>query len=372
MERSASIELVAWRAGRTANRQLSIRIFTSILLACALLSALLASWLPLQFSVVTVFLFAGPHNWFELRYLLMRLPVRFGKSRSFFLTAFAGIGFLTVTYVAMPLLYNLQVMKGDAWSTVLASWNTLLLLWVGVLVWLRGKQKIRRDWFWAIPVALAVSSLNWMAPEFFSLAIVYLHPLIALWFLDRHLLRTRPEWRRAYHQCLCLLPLLLAGMIWQLSRTPPLADDNGLFWRITQHAGAQLLPNVSSQLLVSVHVFLEMLHYGVWLVALPLIGPLTKPGNRRQEQAAGGMPILRNHLPLRPVPAAFWNVKAVPLARHPRGFPKLVGAVLAFGLFVVAVLWFGFSVDYATTRDIYFTVAIAHVLAEAPFLLRML
>jgi hypothetical protein len=36
------------------------------------------------------------------------------------------------------------------------------------------------------------------------------------------------------------------------------------------------------------------------------------------------------------------------------------------------MLWFGFSVDYATTRDIYFTVAIAHVLAEAPFLLRML
>jgi hypothetical protein len=359
MERTASIELVAWRAGRTAHRKVSIRVFTSILLACAFLSALLASWLPLQFSVVTVFLFAGPHNWFELRYFLMRLPVRFGRSRTFFLTAFAGIGFLTATYVALPLLYNLQVMKGDAWSTVLASWNTLLLLWVGVLVWLRGRQKIRRDWFWALPVALALSSINWLAPEFFSLAIVYLHPLIALWFLDRHLRRTRPEWRRAYHRCLCLLPLLLAGMIWQLSRTPPLADDNGLFWRITQHAGAQLLPNVSSQLLVSVHVFLEMLHYGVWLVALPLIGPLIKAPSGNMSSS----PRRRNSI---------WNVKAVPLARHPRGFPKLVGAVLAFGLFVVAVLWFGFSVDYTTTRDIYFTVAIAHVLAEAPFLLRML
>ncbi|MDQ2976522.1 MAG: hypothetical protein M3R69_14080 [Acidobacteriota bacterium] len=359
MERTASIELVAWRVGWTASRQLSIKAFTSILLACALLSALLASWVPLQFSVVTVFLFAGPHNWFELRYFLMRLPVRFGKSRTFFLTAFTGIGFLTATYIALPLLYNLQVMKGDAWPTVLASWNTLLLLWVGVLIWLRGKQKIRRDWFWAVPVALSLSSLNWLAPEFFSLAIVYLHPLIALWFLDRHLRRTRPDWRRAYHRCLCLLPLLLAGMIWQLSRTAPLADDNGLFWRITQHAGAQLLPNVSSQLLVSVHVFLEMLHYGVWLVALPLIGPLIKaPGGDMSSSSRRR--------------GSIWNVKAVPLARHPRGFPKLVGAVLAFGLFTVAVLWFGFSVDYATTRDIYFTVAIAHVLAEAPFLLRML
>lgn len=359
MERTASIELAAWRAGRSTSRQLSIRVFTSILLACALLSALLASWLPLQFSVVTVFLFAGPHNWFELRYFLMRLPVRFGKSRNFFLTAFAGIGFLTVAYVALPLLYNLQVMKGDAWPAVLASWNTLMLLWVGTLVWLRGKQKIRRDWFWAIPAALALSSLNWLAPELFSLAIVYLHPLIALWFLDRHLRRTRPEWRRAYHRCLCLLPLLLAGMIWQLARTPPLADDNGLFWRITQHAGAELLPNVSSQLLVSVHVFLEMLHYGVWLVALPLIGPLIKGSSGELA------PSLRWR-------NSIWTVKAVPLARHPRGFPKLIGALLVFGLFAVVLLWFGFSMDYATTRDVYFTVAIAHVLAEAPFLLRML
>jgi len=359
MERTANIELAAWRAGRSGNRQVSIRLFSSIVLACALLSALLASWMPLQFSVVTVFLFAGPHNWFELRYFLMRLPVRFGKSRNFFITAFAGIGFLTGTYVALPLLYSVQVFSGDAWSTVLASWNTLLLLWIGTLVWLRGKQKIRRDWFWALPVALALSSFNWLAPEFFSLAIVYLHPLIALWFLDRHLRRTRPEWRRAYHRCLCFLPVLLAGMIWQLAQTPPLADDNGLFWRITQHAGAQLLPNVSSQLLVSVHVFLEMLHYGVWLVALPLIGPLIKgPGG-----ASAPSPRWRNSIS---------TVKAVPLARHPRGFPRMVAALLIFGLFAVAMLWFGFSMDYSTTRDVYFTVAIAHVLAEAPFLLRML
>jgi hypothetical protein len=67
-----------------------------------------------------------------------------------------------------------------------------------------------------------------------------------------------------------------------------------------------------------------------------------------------------------------WEVKTVPIARHPRGFPKLVGAALLLGVFVVAVLWFGFALDYSTTRDIYFTVAIAHVLAEAPFLLKML
>jgi len=359
MERTASIGAAAWPASRWDHRHLSVRVFASILVACALVSAGLASWLPLQVSIVTVFLFAGPHNWFELRYFLMRLPVRFGKSRNFFLVAFAGIGFLTITYISLPVLYGFGLWAGDSWSNILASWNTLLLLWLGLLVWLRGKQKPGRDWSWAFAVALGLTSLNWLRPEFFSLVIVYLHPLVALWFLDRHLRRTRPQWLRTYRRCLCLLPLLLAGMIWQLTLTPSLPDDNGLFWRITQHAGAELLPNLSGRMLVSVHVFLEMLHYGVWLVALPLIAPLAKPSIER----SNGRP---------ETPGRLWNLRTVPLARHPRGFPKLIAAALALGVFLVATLWFGFSVDYSTTRDVYFTVAIAHVLAEAPFLLKML
>jgi hypothetical protein len=222
----------------------------------------------------------------------------------------------------------------------------MLLCWLAVLVWLRAKQKLRSNWIWFAPAALALSSLNWLGPDLFSLAIVYVHPLIALWFLDRHLRRTRPEWLRGFRRCLCLLPLVLVVMVWQLSRTTPLADDNGLFWRITQHSGAELLPQVSSHLLVSVHLFLEMLHYGVWIVALPLLGPTAS--------------------------ARFWDPKTIGVARHPRGFPRFVTAALVVALALVAVLWLGFSIDYSTTRDIYFTVAIAHVLAEAPFLLRML
>jgi len=135
-------------------------------------------------------------------------------------------------------------------------------------------------------------------------------------------------------------------MAWQLSQTTSLSEDNGLFWRITQHSGAELLPNISSHLLVSVHLFLEMLHYGVWIVALPLIGRMAA--------------------------ARFWEEKTIPVARHPRGFPRIVAAVLVGAVVMVVGLWFGFSLDYATARDVYFTVAIAHVLAEAPFLLRMI
>ena len=315
-----------------------------MLVASLGLSAALASWLPLQVSIVTVFLFAGPHNWFELRYFLMRLPARFGRSRNFFAVAFAGIFLLTIAYISLPALYYANVWSGANFRDAIATWNTLLLLWVGALVILRGRQNSQRDWSWVLPIVFLLCALNWMAPQLFSLAIVFLHPLVALWFLERHLRRNRPEWLSTYHRCLILLPLLIAGMIWQLGRTSSLADDNGLFWRITQHAGAELLPTVSTHMLVSLHVFLEMLHYAVWIIALPLIG------------ATG----------------AVWNVKTIPLARRRGGFPKLIAAVLVCGVFVVAVLWVGFSVNYAATRDVYFAVAIAHVLAEAPFLLRMI
>ena len=336
----SAVELKTWTRARSAP---NARVFVALVVVCIVAAAAFASWLPLQVSIVTVFLFAGPHNWFELRYFLTRLPVRFGRSRNFFLTAFVGLGFLTLTYVSLPFVFNAAPWNPEAWSMILASWNTLLLLWLGLLVWLRSKQKTRVNWGWTIPVGLALGSLNWFRPELFSLAIVYTHPLIALWFLDRQLVRTRPAWSKVYRRALLLLPVVLLLMIWQLSQTPSLAESNGLFWRITQHSGAELLPGVSSHMLVSVHLFLEMLHYAVWIVALPLLGA-----------------------------TQFWKVKTVPLARHPRGFPRLVAGALVVALFVVCVLWLGFSIDYATTRDIYFTVAIAHVLAEAPFLMRMI
>src|SRR6201999_3130611 len=109
----------------------------------------------------------------------------------------------------------------------IALWNTLLLLWIATLVWLRGKQKSGRNWSWAFPVAFAICAANWLAPEIFSLALVYLHPLVALWFLDRHLRRTRPEWLRAYHRCLALLPLLLIAIFWKLGGATALPEDNG-------------------------------------------------------------------------------------------------------------------------------------------------
>ncbi len=317
--------------------------------ACASLGVLiaacvLAGWMPLRFSIVTVFLFAGPHNWFEFRYFLARMPARWGKSRNFFLLAFSGIILLTAGFAAFPYAARVGDWSRDGWLMAVGVWNSLLIIWIAALVILRGRLTMRRDWSWAWPFALALIGFNWLAPELLSLALVYLHPLVALWFLDRHLRRTRPTWRRAYHFCLLLLPLLVGLLWWQLASAPPLPDDDALGFRITQHAGATILTGVSSHLLVATHVFLETAHYGVWLLAIPLIGMRDAP----------------------------WRFASVPLVRHPRGWPRLLRTALIVGAALMLILWVCFLADYPTTRDVYFTVAMLHVLAEVPFLLRML
>jgi len=131
---------------------------------------------------------------------------------------------------------------------------------------------------------------------------------------------------------------------WRLAGAASLAEDGEVALRIVRHAGAGIVPGVvSTHLLVSTHVFLETLHYGVWLVGVPLAA------------RTGLLP---------------WRADSVPLVRHKRGWPRLIRALLYAGAAVVLLLWLCFLADYPTTRDVYFTFAVAHVLAEVPFLLR--
>jgi hypothetical protein len=320
------------------------RLFAAAGLALAVPAALLAGWAPLGFSIVTVFLFAGPHNWIEARYFLARLPARWGKLRGFFLLAFAGIFGLTAAFAALLWLREVGGWDQQTYLSVYAAWNSALVFWIALLIHLRSRQNPRRDWSWTLPVVFGVLALVWIAPPLWGLALVYLHPLMALWILDRELCRSRPDWRRPYHVCLACLPLLLGLLWWRLSGTPNLDGEDAFTVRITRHAGAGILDGVSTHLLVATHTFLEMIHYGVWLVAVPLVG-------------------------LRGAP---WRLQAVPLARRsPRWKLVVVGILMAGGL-VVLGLWACFLANYPLTRDVYFTVALLHVLAEVPFLLRAL
>jgi len=310
--------------------------------ACAIGAFLIGSF-PLQLSIVTIFLFAGPHNLMEFRYFAARMPVRWGKSRLFYSVGIGGVVVLTAAYLTLYFASGNWLWSAESWQIYAAVWNTALIVWVGALFYLRGKQQ-RRDWSLAIAAAFFLAGLAWIAPQYWSLALVYLHPFVAMWFLERQIRRTRPEWLRAYHLCLLSIPVFL-GLLWTLlAGQPNLPQDTNLSWRINQHAGSEILPSISSHLLVATHVFLESIHYFVWLLLIPLVD--------------------RRAIP--------WRLSEVPLFANANGIPKLFAAFLVFSIFVSVALWFGFALDYETTRDVYFAFAIGHVLAEFPFLVKML
>jgi len=310
--------------------------------ACAVGAVLIGSF-PLQLSIVTIFLFAGPHNLMEFRYFAARMPVRWGRSRLFYSVGIGGVVVLTAAYLTLYFASGNWLWSLESWQIYAAVWNTALIVWVGALFYLRGKQR-RRDWSLAFAVAFFLAGLAWIVPQYWSLALVYLHPFVAMWFLDRQIRRTRSEWLRAYHLCLLSIPIFLAFIWLAVAGQPDLPQDTNLFWRINQHAGSEILPSISSHLLVATHVFLESIHYFVWLLLIPLVD--------------------RRAIP--------WRLKEVPMFANRNGMPKLFAAFLLFSVCVSVALWFGFAVDYTTTRDIYFAFAIGHVLAEFPFLVKML
>ena len=318
--------------------------FAPLALTVALVSAALASFTPRAFSIAIVFLFAGPHNWMEARYFLSRLPGRLGPLRGYFALGMGGALALGLLSVAITWLGPRLSWQSPTWVTVLSLWESLLVVWVLALIWVRSQTKPVRDWSMAWPLGLALMSLAWLAPHWWGLALVYAHPLVALVVLDRELRRSRPAWRDGYRLALLAVPALLLLMVVGLAWSPDLPSDDPITRRIAEHAGSTILSGVSSHLLISTHTFLEMLHYGVWLVAIPLTSFRAAP----------------------------WQVSTVPMARGSRRFQLAFGSLLAVGLGLVLLLWLGFWVDYPTTRDVYFTVAVLHVLSEIPFLLRML
>ena len=87
MSRVAVLDPLATHKTELSSRQL----FALATLFLAAGAAFLAGWAPVGFSIVTVFLFAGPHNWIEFRYFLSRMPGRWGPLRGFFLFSFAGV-----------------------------------------------------------------------------------------------------------------------------------------------------------------------------------------------------------------------------------------------------------------------------------------
>lgn len=308
-----------------------------IVLGCAAL----ASTAPIAVSMVVVFLFAGPHNWLEARYLMTRMPARWGMLGSYFALGVGGSLLLACLFAATP---RIAGRNPEFALALVATWNTLFTFWVMRLALLRSRQNPRRDWQFLIPLGFSLVAVNWLCPLAWSLVLVYLHPILALVFMDRELTRQRSVWLGSFRVALCFVPLCLMGLAACWATSPDLAAQDLVAWQITHHAGAGVIPHVSTHFLVAAHIFLELLHYLVWIVVMPTIG----------------------------VRGPFWMLNDVPLARRSRKWQMLLKAFVLAGLGIVLILWGSFLSDYAWTRDVYFTIAILHVLAEFPFLLRLL
>ena len=315
----------------------------TFVVSCAVAVALIGSF-PLGASIVTIFLFAGIHNVMEFRYFVARMPMRWGRSRTYYSVGICGVVVLAGAYLTLYFASGNWLWSEAGWAVFAATWNTGLILWVALLFYLRGRQRPKTDWSWAFPVAFLVAALAWIVPLYWSLALVYVHPFVAMWFLDRQIRRTKPQWLRAYRWSLATIPLFIVILWMAFAQQPSLPEDTGLFWRISQHAGSQILPGISSHFLVATHVFLESIHYFVWILLIPLVDKRAIP----------------------------WRLNEIPMFKSDGFLRTLVVGSLVVAIAVVIALWAGFAVDYTTTRDLYFAFAIAHVMAEFPFLIKML
>lgn len=304
---------------------------------------------PVGASIVTVFLFSGPHNWFEARYFLRRLPPRWRTMRTYFSVGACGAIGLTIGFAALPWLFEHNIGSFVArdevsWSALVGCWNLGLVAWTATLVALRRPMSPARNWPWLWPIAGVVAVAAWCFPQAWDVALVYAHPLVALWFLDREVGRLGPAARSSFRRALAVVPILGLLLIGVTADAPPLVGDDLLTMRITQHARSEVFTVVSDRCPVALHVFLETIHYAVWIALLPLVTLRVAP----------------------------WRLSDIPLAHRSRGWRRALAVVLLAGVAIAAVLWVGFLIDYPLTRDVYFTVAMLHVLAEIPFLLRLL
>lgn len=306
-------------------------------------SATLTGALPVQASFMAVLLFAGPHNLMEARYALSRLPSRLGPLRSYFTVSVVGTLSLAAVAVVLPAVARLAPGARGSLGSAAAVWNLALIGWLVWLVGLRSREGQGRDWGWVYGAGCLLAALVCWRPAMWSLALVFAHPLVALVMLDREIRTTRRAWLPAYRAALLTLPGAIAALYAWLGAAGPLPreGDDALTMRLVAMTGGLTIP-MSTHFLVASYVLLELVHYYGWIVAMPSVARLGT--------------IAR--------PRAPW------FARN--GSVGQVHVLLAAGAMACIGLWVGFGVDYVWTRDLYFTVAIVHVLAEFPLLIRLL
>ena len=112
-------------------------LMVSFVTACAILAALVGVF-PLQLSIISVFLFAGAHNLMEFRYFAARMPVRWGRSKTYYTVGIGGVIVLAAFYLTIYFMSGNWLWGATSWTLFVGGWNTAFIIWVGLLVHLRG------------------------------------------------------------------------------------------------------------------------------------------------------------------------------------------------------------------------------------------
>lgn len=323
--------------------------FTGMCLSFVLLVAAVALAAPIGVKVLAVLLLAGPHNWLEFRFFLSRLPARWkgGNERSFFLLSFAGVALLAGAYIPLMLSLYAGTIEWNFARELYRWWATSVCLWTAALFLLAGrasigaKSKHLKGLYLPLMAigALALSGFAVTQPIYFGVALVFAHPLVSFAILDREIARHRPQWLFGLRCGFALVPVLIGSFWWHLQGLS-FTTQGAIAEHIVRQTGAPSLPFMSSYFLLSSLVFLDLLHYAVWMIAIP-------------KSSAGWKGLQPRSFPV--------------ITR----FPKLklpVQIVFAATSLMVLFLWCAFSSDYVATSQFYFVFAIAHVLAEIPFL----
>lgn len=316
-------------------------VFGASFTLLVLLSAVLSGTAPGWFTIATVVVFGGAHNWIEFRYFLSRLPSRFGPLLPFFVTSCAGVLLLSAMEITLMLLNHQQWISGSQTRIGLHIWNELLILWMSGLSFLRYKKQTEP--LIALPLALVLSLANLLSAEMFIVALTFLHPIGGLWIFERELRRTRKPWLKTYHRCLFAIPPCVVALIYCLHGVT-LDHVSTKFLSANANSGFSIFPDDVASMFMALYGFLQMVHYGIWVVALPLA---TESWRR-------------------------WRLDRISIVRKRPLLAKVLAlAIPISGVLAIPVLWTGYGVDYATTNEVYITIATLHVIAELPFLFWM-
>src|SRR6476659_3561760 len=99
---------------------------------CAMSAAVIGSF-PLAASIATIFLFAGVHNFMEFRYFVARMPLRWGRSRTFYTVGIGGVVVLAAAYLTLYFSSGNWLWSYETSTAATASWDTGLVFWLAML-----------------------------------------------------------------------------------------------------------------------------------------------------------------------------------------------------------------------------------------------